>query len=191
MLLPSEIRDLQPVPDHWDPVFYAAERKPSAVAVVFLLEPHSKRPARLVLIRRSTRVGSHKGQIGFPGGRIEAGDANPAVTALRESQEEIGLDPNIVTVKGMLPPLVSIDGSLVFPVLAVAPMQSAVLHANPHEVTSIHLIPWAQVTDQNKQKFSFNLFGCWRDSFLYDCGEITIWGLSAEILSRAALKLEE
>ena len=188
MSLPVNIQELPPVPSRWDSVYFSAERKPSAVALVFLNEKATKSPAKILLIRRSTRVGSHKGQIGFPGGRIELNDVNPAATALRETFEEVGLEPDHVTVKGMLPPLVSIDGSLVFPVLAVADFESVTLQANPQEVQAIHLIPWSLVAEGQKQKFSFNLFGCWRDSFLYDCGEITIWGLSAEILSRAALK---
>src|SRR4249919_1018297 len=58
----------------------------------------------LILTERRADLRSHAGEISFPGGRQDEGDADPAATALREAEEEIGLDPAVVELVGALPP---------------------------------------------------------------------------------------
>jgi len=171
-----------PDPKDWDPIYFAMPRKPSAVAVVVFGRETSS--PKVLLIRRSTKLRSHRGQIGFPGGRIEHGDQSPQDTALREAFEEVGLDRQLVKVLGGIEPIPAIDGSLVYPVIAETNCSIEDLKVNPTEVESLHLIPLEKLTAGNRRKFLFNLFGCWRHSFLYDCGPLSIWGLSAEILAR-------
>ena len=177
---------LRPDPESWDPVYFLAPRKPSAVAgIIFVSDldgPH------VLLTRRSTRLTSHKGQIGFPGGRLEAGDQRPRDTALREAAEEVGLDPARVKVIGGVDPIPALDGSLVYPVVGVTDAVIEDLTINPAEVAGIYMIPLEKLMKGNRKRFSFNLFGCWRHSFLYDCGAISVWGLSAEILAKADLR---
>jgi coenzyme A diphosphatase NUDT7 len=173
-------------PKAWDPIYFALPRKPSAVAVI-LFDGDTSSP-KVLLIRRSTKLRSHKGQIGFPGGRMEQGDQTPSDTALRESFEEIGLRRDRITILGSLEPMPAIDGSLVYPVLAEASCSTQDLKINPTEVDSVHLIPIEFLTVDKRKKFTFNLFGCWRHSFLYDCGTLSVWGLSAEILARFSFK---
>lgn len=188
MNLPSalSLNQITPAPDTWDPVFCLGPKKPSAVLILFVTPDHDSGEAKVLLIRRSTRVGSHKGQIGFPGGRIESGDGSPSVTALRETEEELGINRALIAVQGVLPSTPALDGSLVVPVIGVIAESQCEVRPNPVEVQSVHSVSWQLLAQGNRLKFSFNMFGCWRDSFLYDCRDITVWGLSAEILSRAA-----
>src|SRR3989440_3997822 len=67
----------------------------------------------LAFIRRATTLRSHSGEIAFPGGSVDLTDASPVETALREAQEEIGLDPSRVEVLGILPPVFTIMGHIV------------------------------------------------------------------------------
>jgi 8-oxo-dGTP pyrophosphatase MutT (NUDIX family) len=176
-----------PDPKEWDPIYFAMPRKPSAVAVV-LFDRGTSAP-QVLLIRRSTKLRSHRGQIGFPGGRIEEGDKSPQDTALREAFEEVGLDRQSVKVLGGVEPIPALDGSLVYPVVVETTCSLEDLKVNQTEVESVHLVPLEKLTANNQKKFVFNLFGCRRHSFLYDCGVLSIWGLSAEILARANFKL--
>ena len=177
---------LSPDPKLWDPVYYSITRKPSAVAVL-IFEGIAQSP-QVLLIRRSTKLRSHKGQIGFPGGRLEAGDESPRQTALREASEEIGIDSASVKIVGSIDPIPAIDGSLVYPVVGVTSSDIRDLKINNAEVDGIHMIPVEHLMANNRQKFRFNLFGCWRHSFFYDCGTVSIWGLSAEILAKLNLE---
>lgn len=178
---------LKPDLSTWDPVYFSVPRKPSAVAVI-IFAGESADPS-VLFIRRSTRLSSHKGQIGFPGGRMESGDKNPRHTALREAAEEVGLQPELVTILGAVDPIPSLDGSLVYPIIGITDASRHDLQASPAEVSDIYMIPIKYLISENRKKFEFNLFGCWRRSFLYDCGTMSVWGLSAEILARADLRL--
>lgn len=177
---------VKPDPVTWDPVYFSVARKPSAVAVIIFNEDQAN--PKILLIRRSTRLSSHKGQIGFPGGRLEAGDVSPRDTALRETFEEVGLDPARVRVIGGVDPVPSLDGSLVYPIIGTTDVAVDDLIANPAEVSEVFLVPAELLMVNHRQKFKFNLFGCWRHSFLYDCGTLSVWGLSAEILSKVELR---
>jgi 8-oxo-dGTP pyrophosphatase MutT (NUDIX family) len=176
---------LKPDPAAWDPVYFSVARKPSAVAVIVFVADRAR--PKMLLIRRSTRLSSHKGQIGFPGGRLEAGDSSPRDTALRETYEEVGLDPSAVKVIGSVDPVPALDGSLVYPVVATTEVLAEDLNANPAEVSEIFMVPTDYFVSGNRRKFRFNLFGCWRHSFLYECGSVSVWGLSAEILAKVDL----
>jgi 8-oxo-dGTP pyrophosphatase MutT (NUDIX family) len=185
----SEIKleQLKPDPPTWDSVYFMAPRKPSAVAIVFFINECNE--TNVLFIRRSTSVSSHRGQIGFPGGRLEVGDQRPRDTALREAQEEVGLDLKRVRVLGGIEPLPALDGTLVFPIVAVTDTPVPELRLNSAEVAEIYMIPVELVLESNRREFSFNMFGFWRKSYLYDCGPISVWGLSAEILRLAKFQV--
>jgi 8-oxo-dGTP pyrophosphatase MutT (NUDIX family) len=181
-----DLGQIKPDPAAWDPAYLLVERKPCAVAVVIFIcdgkNPH------VLFIRRGTNLSSHKGQIGFPGGRVELGDLRPRDTALRETWEEVGLDPASVKVLGGISPVVALDGASVFPIVGVTSVSFSDLRVNTDEVDGIFMVPLEKVLSTNCQTFSFNMFGIWRQSFLYDCGSISVWGLSAEILAKADFK---
>ena len=79
-----------------------AQARDSAVLILF---GETARRPDILLTERSHRLRSHPGEVAFPGGRVEAGDADVAATALREAAEETGVDPRGIDVVGALPPL--------------------------------------------------------------------------------------
>jgi 8-oxo-dGTP pyrophosphatase MutT (NUDIX family) len=87
----------------------------------------------VLFTRRTESVDSHRGQVSFPGGRIEVDDAGPEAAALREAQEEIGLSPDTVDVLGTLDSLLTVTQFLVTPVVGVIPWPSS-LRLNREEV---------------------------------------------------------
>lgn len=100
---------------------------------------HTRAPAELdvLLTRRADHMRHHPGQIAFPGGGVEVGDANLAATALREAAEETGLDPSGVDVLGTLPELhIPVSNNLVTPVIGWwrLPSEVAADHAESVEV---------------------------------------------------------
>ena len=91
---------------------------PAAPTPAAVLIPLLERPRPTVLLtERSVGLRTHAGQVSFPGGHIEAGDASPAAAALREAREEIGLDEGLVSVAGYLPDHIVITGFRITPVV--------------------------------------------------------------------------
>lgn len=112
-----------------------------AAAVLILFGPRDNH-GDLLVIERATTMSAHAGQPAFPGGRIEQSDASRAATALREAQEETGLDPESVEVIGELPELwLPPSGFRVTPVIGWwhSPHELAPTHTG--EVTAIHRLP--------------------------------------------------
>jgi len=96
----------------------------------------------VLLTMRSDHLSDHPGQIAFPGGRAESGDADATATALREAQEEIGLPPSQVDVLGAMPLYATGTGFLVTPIVAlVVPAYS--MQADPFEVAEVFEVPLA------------------------------------------------
>jgi len=75
----------------------------------------------LLFTRRSDSVENHKGQVSFPGGACDGGETTPEETALREAQEEIGIEPRQVRVLGRLNSMLTITSFMVTPVVGVIP----------------------------------------------------------------------
>lgn len=94
------------------------------------------------ILRAEHENDQHSGQVGFPGGHRESGDADCIATALREAQEEIGLPPDQVRVLGRLNPLCTVSGFLVTPVVGCIPWPQP-LRPDPREVSRIFSIPLA------------------------------------------------
>ena len=97
-----------------------AAARPAAVLIGIVERPEG---ARVILTRRASHLREHSGQVAFPGGKIDARDASPLETALREAQEEIGLDPAMAAPIGYLAPYLTGTGFRIIPVLArVSPL---------------------------------------------------------------------
>lgn len=143
--------------------------------------------SRIVFIRRSSQVRSHRGQIGFPGGRREPSDISPSQTALRETHEELGIDPGLVTVLGMLPKTKSLDGMPVIPIVGLASLDLDGLKPEPLEVEKPFAIPWTHFTRDQYFGFNMNIFGIWRKSGVFEAQDLKIWGLTAHVLCTADL----
>lgn len=98
----------------------------------------------VVLTRRSFALRSHRGEIAFPGGRSDVGEA-PIDTALREAHEEVGLDPGVVTPVGWLNPIVTFaSGSAIWPVVAVL-AERPTLVTDPGEVERAFTTPLCEL----------------------------------------------
>jgi 8-oxo-dGTP pyrophosphatase MutT (NUDIX family) len=100
--------------------------------------------ARTVLTRRASHLRTHSGEVSFPGGRLDEGEG-PVEAAVREAQEEIGLDPALATVVGHLPPLLTwVSGAIIQPVVAVAPRRPELVAA-PAEVERVFDVALAEL----------------------------------------------
>jgi len=100
----------------------------------------------VLFTQRTTHLKAHAGQVSFPGGRAEPGDATPEFTALRESQEEIGLPPERVEILARLPDYITRTGYRVTPVIGLLepPLDLA---PDPREVQEVFEVPLAFLLD--------------------------------------------
>ncbi|WP_329106246.1 CoA pyrophosphatase [Micromonospora sp. NBC_01699] len=120
--------------------------RPSAV-LVLLGEDPAYGPDVLVLQRAAT-MRNHAGQAAFPGGAADPGDADAAATALREAEEEVGLDPTTVTVLAQLPPLwIPVSDFVVTPILGWWHRPHPVHARAPGEVAHVARLPIAELVD--------------------------------------------
>jgi 8-oxo-dGTP pyrophosphatase MutT (NUDIX family) len=157
--------------------------KPFRAAAVLVAVVAREAPAFL-LTQRSSDLASHSGQIAFPGGRIDEGDADPAAAAMRESEEEIGLRREFVSTLGYLDPYLSGTGFRIVPVVAlVRPGFSLAL--NPREVTEAFEVPLDfLMSPDHHARHSREWQGVSRSYYAMPYGERYIWGVTAGIIRR-------
>ena len=138
--------------------------------------------AQVVLTRRTEGLRHHGGQISFPGGRIEAADADPVAAALREAQEEISLDPAQVQVLGAADPYRTVTNYLVTPVIGLVPPDLP-LHGNEHEVADWFEAPLDFLVDPaNQQRRSAVYQGRERHYYEIEWNGRRIWGATAAMI---------
>jgi 8-oxo-dGTP pyrophosphatase MutT (NUDIX family) len=184
--VPSGIDDPNITPargDHdADPVMkkIAAVRpiRPAAVLVPIVDHPEPT----VLLTQRAQHLPNHAGQISFPGGKIEKSDADPRAAALRETDEEIGLDPAYVEPLGYLDLYMTTLGYRIVPLIArIKPGFALALNAT--EVDATFEVPLGFLMDQaNVQRHSRDWQGMTRHYYAITFGERYIWGVTAGIL---------
>lgn len=136
----------------------------------------------LVFTVRDGRLLAHAGQVSFPGGRSEPEDDGAVATALRESEEEIGLDRSLVKPLGFLDRFETISGYCVTPVVArIAP--EARLHPAPDEVAEVFEVPLAFLLDPaNLRRYTMEFRGRERPMVEFVHAGHRIWGATAAML---------
>lgn len=140
----------------------------------------------VLLLRRAATLGSHPGQIAFPGGRLEETDVDPTAAALREAVEETGLDPDGLEMLGTLAELpLAVSNHLVTPVLAWWTHPSEVAAVDHEETVEVFRIPVADLLDPANRAHTEHAVGIRTlrmPAFTVD-GRL-IWGFTALVLSR-------
>ena len=150
-----------------------------------VLIPLMGSPSGLALLftRRTDTVLTHKGQISFPGGQQEEHEAETVETALRESYEEIGLEPSRVTVLGELDDVfTSVSGFVITPVVGVVE-DAGELRPAPDEVKSLLLVPIETLLDPNVHSTETrHVDGQDYRIHYYTVGDDVIWGATGRIV---------
>lgn len=162
-------------------------------AAVLLLFSDGADGPELLLTERSTTMRNHAGQIAFPGGKSDSDDADSVHTALREAQEEVGLDPTTVEVFGILPTLwLPPSNFAVTPVLGYWREPSPLASTSDQEVVTVLHHPIRQLVDPDN-RFSVAHPSGWRGPAFEVGTPMPLWGFTAGIISRlfAALGWEQ
>ncbi len=174
-------------PEHIDDRFRLDTAAPRPAAVLVPLVMHVS-GLTVLLTERTAHLSSHAGQVAFPGGRTEPHDASPVATALRETEEEIGLARAHVEIIGQLPEYITGSGFAVTPVVGL--VESAhTLRIDDNEVAEVFEVPLAFLMDPaNHQRRVYEWDDGAQRGFLAmpwrrpDGREHFIWGVTAAML---------
>ncbi len=176
-------------PSRWRPGARAAGAEPRHAAVLVLVGPHRPVAAApgtpagdVLLTERATGLRNHAGQVSFPGGGREVGDADDAATALREAEEEVGLDPAGVEVLGELPPVwLPPSQRQVTAVVAWWRRPHPLLRLDEREVARVARAPVAELVDPARRVGVVHPGGGSGAGFLV--ADMFVWGFTAGLLA--------
>lgn len=152
---------------------------PAAVLVPLVLRPAEP---TVLLTLRTDHLHDHAGQISFPGGRIEEQDESPEACALRETQEEVGLDPDKVQLIGRLDTYVVRTGFEITPTVGFVhpPFEIA---PDPFEVAEVFEVPISFFMDRSNHRRGSRMYkGSLRHFYVMEYGDRYIWGATAAML---------
>ncbi|MGB0920797.1 MAG: CoA pyrophosphatase [Alphaproteobacteria bacterium] len=177
---PRSDADLSP---EWNDLVPAVDKlKPAAVLI-----PLVERAAGLsvLLTERATHLNKHAGEVSFPGGRIEDDDAHPIAAALREAEEEVGLDPNWVEVAGILQPFHTGTGFRILPIVGFVEPRFEVheLPVDKSEVAEAFEVPLSFLMNaDNHERHKIDYKGRTRHYYAMPYDGHYIWGATAGML---------
>jgi len=151
--------------------------KQAAVLVAFHQDDGS-----LILTKRAAHLKNHPGQIAFAGGRMDDTDTSLEHTALREAQEEIGLDPSNVEIIGRLPPHETVTSYVAMPIVALVKDRFE-YRPEASEVDEVFTVPFSHIADPANYRIEGRRWqGHKRYYFTSPFGPYYIWGATARIL---------
>ena len=153
------------------------------VAIVLRADPG------VLLTKRTAHLTKHAGQVSFPGGRIDPEDAHPEAAALREAEEEIGLEPAEVELIGRMATYVTGTGYRITPVVGLVRPDLTLL-PSPFEVEAVFELPFSVLLDPTAPRRESHLArGRMRDYWVWPHPEHFVWGATAAILVHLARHL--
>ena len=136
----------------------------------------------VLLTQRSAKLRNHAGQVSFPGGSMESVDADITETALRETHEEVGIKPQQVDVVGYLPPMLTVTGFAVTPIVGLV-TPGFTLRLDQSEVALAFEVPLSFFMDENNQESSErDIRGVTVPIVEFHYADQLIWGATANIL---------
>ncbi|HXG00972.1 MAG TPA: CoA pyrophosphatase [Bacteroidota bacterium] len=143
----------------------------------------------LLFTRRTETVETHKGQVSFPGGMVNADDADVVHTALREAQEEVGIPSSAVEIVGLLDDIATPTRFVITPVVGII-HQLPPLVPNPTEVAEVFLVPLAFFAREDAGRSEMRDVGGRRyNVWFYEYQHHVIWGATAVIIRSLLKKL--
>lgn len=161
--------------------------KPAAVLVPVVMRP---REVTILLTQRTECLLDHAGQVSFPGGRREVRDSDLVQTALRETEEETGLERRFVEAVGFLDGYLTISGYAVTPVVGLV-QPDFHLQPDPLEVAEVFEVPLAFLRDPaNRQVRARHMGDRNVGYYLFEYQQHDIWGATAAMLVNFLYKLE-
>ena len=172
----------------WEPELLAekrfSDRAPTHASV--LLPIVMREHPTILLTERTMHLSTHSGQVAFPGGKADEGDADALATALREAQEELGLDPALVQVLGELPHYITGSAFIITPVVALL-QPGFTLTPNAYEVADVFEVPLEFLMNPaHHRRHAFEWEGVRREWFSMpyqdNRTERFIWGATAGML---------
>lgn len=165
---------------HWPPTPAAPDRTRREAAVLLALTAPGA--PEVVLIRRAEHLNSHSGQVAFPGGMWEPGDASLLDTALRETEEEVALPRDRVRLIARLPRRETRTGTPVTPYVGVFP-RDWVLRPDPGELDAVFRVPLDHLADQRQLVSDhFEVAGEFQEMPCYRYQGYRIWGFTLNVL---------
>lgn len=154
------------------------DARDAAVLIPIVADPE---PTLLFTVRTDT-VSSHKGQIAFPGGRVDPGDGSTTVAALRENQEELGIDPARVEALGELDSFPTfVSGYVVTPVVGWLAANPTIV-PSPGEVAEVLHVPLAELVEDIRSEAGFTHAERTYPTEAWIWNDHVIWGVTARIV---------
>jgi 8-oxo-dGTP pyrophosphatase MutT (NUDIX family) len=167
--------------------------KPAAVLILFA-DSKSSSNFSLLYTRRTYSVETHKGQIAFPGGMCEPEDQGQSeITALRETEEELGIPQNRIQILGKMPELVTITGFSISPVVGFlkVPLEQVPLIPHPNEIAEAFWVPFKTLTHSQTYRREFIRVGqVDYPIHVYQVGQYRIWGATGSMTKNLLDRIE-